>query len=77
MQDYSRFAPTFCPEFAHKGRSMQDCGFRPEWRLAFIARVVRLLQVATPATTSEPRGRAARRSATQPIRQGSSRPGRY
>lgn len=43
---------------------MQDCGSRPEWRLAFIARVVRLLQAGTPTAAPEPRGRIGRRAAT-------------
>ncbi len=55
---------------------MQDCGFRPEWRLAFIARVVRLLQVGTIAANPESRGRNPRRSASQPLRNGPLRPSR-
>lgn len=55
---------------------MQDSGFRPEWRLAFIARVVRLLQAGTIAATPESRGRNPRRGASQPPRSGLLRPGR-
>lgn len=55
---------------------MQDCGFRPEWRLAFVARVVRLLQVSTPTVAAESRTRTPRRVAGNPMRHNVSRSGR-
>lgn len=55
---------------------MQDCGFRPEWRLAFVARVVRLLQVAVPTVTTDSRTRSPRRAAGNPMRHNAARSGR-